>query len=208
MGRGLRRITFFLVFLVLWFLISDAVFTVNTKPLQPADLIIVLGNPVNADGTIGLTQKSRAKAGIDLYKKGLAKKILFTGGAAVNRFIESEAMKQYALENKVPAKDILTETRSINTIQNAFYSNFIIQKQQAESLIIVTSSYHTLRAKHVFKPYANNPQMKAVYYPKELGFKYRVKAMFYEYAAWLYYSFYGWDKTKPQTGMRLEPSSR
>jgi len=199
MKKGLRKIALFLVIPIIAFLISDVVFTVNNTPLNSANLIIVLGNPANDDGTIGLTQKSRVDVGIELYKKGLANKILFTGGPAVNRFVESEIMKQYALSKNVPVEDIFTETRSINTIQNAYYSSAILKNLQVDSLIIVTSSYHTLRAKRVFKPYVNHLQMKGVFYPKELGFKGRLMAMFNEYAAWLYYSIHGWETTKPQS---------
>jgi len=199
MHTGLRKVILFLVILVIWFLISEAVFTVTTTSLKPADLIVVLGNPVNEDGTIGLIQKSRTQTGIDLYKKGLAKKILFTGGKAVNDFVESEIMKQYALNQKVPVSDILTETRSINTIQNAYYSNTIIKNLQTDSLIIVTSAYHTLRAQYIFKPYSYHLQMKAVSYPRKFGMWAKVEAMLYEYAAWLYYSINGWETTKPHT---------
>jgi len=199
MKSGLRNVIIFSVIPVIWFLVSDAVFTSNTTYLKSADLIIVLGNPVNNDGTIGETQKSRVEVGIDLYKKGLAKKILFTGGAAVNQFIESEVMKQFAISSGVPSKDVLTETRSINTIQNAFYSNQILQNESVDSIILVTSAYHTLRSKHIFKEYGYHIQTCAVSYPKILGFSWRVKAMFYEYAAWIYYSIYGWDETKPIT---------
>lgn len=196
MKLGLRKVIIFSVIPVICFFVSDIVFTSNTAQLKRADLIVVLGNPVNKDGTIGITQKSRVKAGVDLYEKGLADKILFTGGAAVNRFVESDVMKQFALNRGVPSKDVLIETRSINTIQNAFYSNQIIQGQNVDSIILVTSAYHTLRAKFVFKKYGYHIQTKAVFYPKELGFTRKATAMFYEYAAWLYYSIHGWEIAK------------
>ncbi len=201
MQKGLRKAVLLLFIPVIWFLISDAVFTVNTSALKPADLIIVFGYPVNNDGSISPTQKSRVEEGINLYKNGLANKILFTGGAVANHFVEAEIMKQYAQTKNVPEADILTETQSINTIQNAFYSKHIIQSLQANNLILVTSSYHTLRASYVFKPYANNIQMKAVHYPKKFGFLGRLKAMLYEYAAWLYYLIYGWETEKNRTGI-------
>jgi len=196
MKLGLRKVIIFSVIPVICFFVSDIVFISNTAQLKRADLIVVLGNPVNKDGTIGITQKSRVEAGVDLYEKGLADKILFTGGAAVNRFVESDVMKQFALNRGVPSKDLLTETRSINTIQNAFYSNQIMQGKKVDSIILVTSAYHTLRARHIFKKYGYHIQTKAVFYPKELGFFRKATAMFYEYAAWLYYSIHGWEVAK------------
>jgi len=154
-----------LAFIILFFC-SEQILTKSTNPLSKADLIIVLGNPVNKDGSVGTTQKSRVDAGIDLLNRGYSNKILFTGG------------------------------QSKNTIENAFFTNKLIQDKPSNEVIVVTSAYHTLRAEHIFSQYIDNLQLKAVPYAKELGMIYRIKAMLHEYAAWLYYSINGWEVDK------------
>ena len=94
----------------------------------------------------------RTKHGIDLYKKGLAKKIIFSGAAAY-RMPPSNAkqMKEQALKSGIKADDILMDEFSTNTHENAQFSSDIIRKNNFQKIILVTSGYHQLRTNFEFK---------------------------------------------------------
>ena len=55
-----------------------------------------------------------------LYHKGIIKKIMLSGGNGLlfnDGYIESEAMRDYLLANKIPITDIIIENTSRNTIE-------------------------------------------------------------------------------------------
>jgi len=165
----------------------------NTNNLQKADAILVLGYKVNDDGNLSPTLQSRVDKGMELYKKGFSKHLIFTGGAVANSHIESLAMKKYAIENGIDKNALFAETQSQNTIENAFYSDVIFQSLQAKKIIVVSSAYHTKRAKKIFSNYTYQTQYVAVKYPNEVGFIGRIKAIMHEYLSWLYYTVNGWQ---------------
>jgi len=121
--------------------ITDFIF-VKDKPKR-ADLIIVPGS----------SQKQLPKKAVNLYKNGLAPKILFTGG--FNQKIgknESDFGKEIALKEKVPLKDILAENKSSNTKENAEEAKKIIKKYKisCKRIILVSKPYHSRRLKMTF----------------------------------------------------------
>src|SRR5271155_6189882 len=67
------------------------------------DVILVLGNPANEDGSIGPLARSRVLEGIRQYRAGVAPRLLMTGGAVKNRFVEAQVMLQFAQSQGVPA---------------------------------------------------------------------------------------------------------
>src|ERR1700729_267833 len=67
------------------------------------DVILVLGNPARMDGTIGPVARSRVLEGIRQYRAGVAPRLMMTGGAVRNQFVESQVMMQFALSQGVPA---------------------------------------------------------------------------------------------------------
>ena len=92
-----------------------------------------------------------------LYRKGIIKKILLSGGNGMlinNGYIESKALHQYLLENNIPDRDILIETKSRNTNENAFNSASILKKEFTNgSFLLITSASHMRRAQYCFEKY-------------------------------------------------------
>jgi uncharacterized SAM-binding protein YcdF (DUF218 family) len=86
------------------------------------DVILVLGNPANGDGSIGPIARSRVLEAIRQYHAGVAPRLLMTGGAVLNQFVEAQVMQQFARSQGVPDGALIAEGEARNTIQNAFYS--------------------------------------------------------------------------------------
>ena len=71
-----------------------------------------------------------------------------------NGHVESEEIRQYLLENKIPDEDILIETKSRNTNENASNSASILKKEFANgSFLLITSATHMRRAQYCFEKY-------------------------------------------------------
>jgi uncharacterized SAM-binding protein YcdF (DUF218 family) len=115
--------------------------------LQKADAIVVVSG--------GQTQ-SRAAKGIELFKQGYAPKIVFSGAALDDGPSNAFAMRDLALSEGVPAKNILIDEKSQNTYENAVNSKSILDELQAKKIILVTSPYHQRRANQTFEKVLGN----------------------------------------------------
>ncbi|MBW7914849.1 MAG: YdcF family protein, partial [Taibaiella sp.] len=66
------------------------------------NILIVLGYPADNDGNPGPILKARLDKAIELYRNGVARKIIVTGAAVDNEFVESEVMAVYLVHNGIP----------------------------------------------------------------------------------------------------------
>lgn len=132
---------------------------VNTLPEH--ELAIVLGGFINTE----LTPRDRVytHSGADrllhavfLYKQGKVKKILVSGGNA-KMFIdipkEALAARELLLTLGVPAQDILVETASRNTYENAVFTKDMLAElyPQGVKCVLLTSAFHMRRSAGCFK---------------------------------------------------------
>lgn len=93
----------------------------------------------------------RADKAIELYKKGYAPLLIFSGAALDDGPSNAFAMRDQALAQGVPAKDILIDQDAQNTYQNATNTKKILDETGGHSLILVTSPYHQRRADMTFR---------------------------------------------------------
>jgi uncharacterized SAM-binding protein YcdF (DUF218 family) len=122
------------------------------------DAVIVLGGFSNFDSKQNLIQfhsaTDRLMAGIKLYKTGKAKKIMISSGSGqLMNPNEKEALfiKSYLLDIGIPEKDLIIESESKNTRENAVYSAKILNKEYINgNYLLVTSAFHIPRAKSCF----------------------------------------------------------
>ena len=112
----------------------------------PADVIIVLGAAAY-DARPSPVFEERIRHGIDLYQRGLAKHVIFTGGFGKGaRFSESQVARRYALRHGVPARAILIETASRTTWQNLQQAAALMKARGFKRAIIVSDPLHMARA--------------------------------------------------------------
>jgi uncharacterized SAM-binding protein YcdF (DUF218 family) len=91
-----------------------------------------------------------------LYKKGIVKKLLLTGGDGRligEKMNEAELSKSVLLQLGVPESDILLENQSKNTRENATFSKLVLKKQGLEhsKILLITSAFHMRRSIGCFK---------------------------------------------------------
>ena len=108
---------------------------------QTADAIVAIS---------GGNTPARTEEAIRLYKAGWAKTLIFSGAAAdTSGPSNAEVMRRQALEAGVPAKDIIIESDSQTTKQNAERTKELLVTASGASVkrvILVTSPYHQRRA--------------------------------------------------------------
>lgn len=123
---------------------------VSNTSLDQFDAIIVLGNPADSDGNPGPTQLARVTEAVREYERGVAPRLIVTGGAVGNRFVEARVMARTAEAQGVPASAVFIEPQARDTVQNACYAAHIMQQHGWASAEIVSSPYHLARAGLIF----------------------------------------------------------
>ena len=92
---------------------------------------------------------------IDLYKDGIADKIFITGGSGKifdQKHKEASILKEYLVNLGIPETDILIESGSKNTYENAVESAKILKPEtNNHSYLLITSAFHMRRASACFK---------------------------------------------------------
>ncbi len=121
----------------------------NTS-LTRFDAIIVLGYPADQDGNPSPTQLARVDEGVREYERGVAPRLILTGGAAHNGFVEAEVMAHTAHAQGIPNSAIFIEPKAKDTIQNACYSVRIMKAHGWRSAEVVCSISHLPRAGLIF----------------------------------------------------------
>lgn len=124
----------------------------------------------------------RAQTAIDLYQKGWAPLIIFSGAAADKTGpSNAEVMRDQAIAQGVPRSDIRIEELSENTYENATETAQLFKNESVSSAILVTSSYHQKRVVLEFR--AQAPDVTFRSYPSTSD---------NQWSVWWWTTPYGW----------------
>jgi uncharacterized SAM-binding protein YcdF (DUF218 family) len=139
-----------LVYVILLGYVSS---TLYAETDQKTDAILVLGAAAYyKNRKINPCLIQRVKHGAELYKKGLAPKVIVSGGVdRGEQRSEAEVMAELATHFGVPDENIILEDQSTSTFENILFSKKIIEEKGIHTLTIVTDPYHLRRAALVAK---------------------------------------------------------
>lgn len=108
-----------------------------------ADCILVLGASVNPDGSPSIILQDRINRAVELYKAGVAPKIIMSGDHGTVEYNEVLSMKNYAIDQGVPSEDIFCDHAGFSTYESMYRVQDIFG---AERVVVVTQTYHLYRA--------------------------------------------------------------
>ena len=122
-------------------------------PEADKDFIIILGCWFRPDGTLPPLLRGRADLALAFWrrqkeKNGKEARFIPSGGQGSNEPMpEAEAIRNYLRSRGVNERLILTEPKSVNTLQNMDFSREIIRNTDPEGkAVFATSSYHVFRS--------------------------------------------------------------
>ncbi len=110
--------------------------------LENVDCILILGAGVWKDKPSPML-KDRLEKGIELYKAGVAPKIIMSGDHGKESYDEVNLMKEYAIEKGVPSEDIFMDHAGFSTYDSIYRARDIFK---VKKMIIVTQKFHLYRA--------------------------------------------------------------
>jgi uncharacterized SAM-binding protein YcdF (DUF218 family) len=118
---------------------------------RPADAIVVLG-AAQYYGRPSPVLRARLDHALALYRRGLAPRIITTGGQGRDAvFTESEVAREYLSRQGVPAEFITVETAGQSTAQSAAAVGEIMDRMELHSCVVVSDGYHIHRIKRMLE---------------------------------------------------------
>ena len=139
-----------ILFLLGWGVAARLLAPTSNTALTRFDAIIVLGYPADSDGNPTPRQFARVTEAVREYERGVAPRLIMTGGAGHNRFVEARVMARTAQAQGIPESAIFVEPEARDTMQNACYAARIIKAHGWRSAEVVSSASHLPRAGIIF----------------------------------------------------------
>lgn len=115
--------------------------------------VVVLGQRLESD-QLHPELRGRMDVGLAVFRSTEASALILSGGHTNEEVprTEADAMAEYARENGVFDSAIYTEPRAKDTIGNAYFTRQIVESlDDVDTVHVVTSCYHTARAKLAFE---------------------------------------------------------
>ena len=140
--------------LAAWVISVLSVFVWGARDMaRPADAIVVLGAAQYA-GRPSPVLKARLDHAIGLWKRGLAKRLVLTGGRGVGDTISEAAVgRRYVMKAGVADSAILLENEGRTTEASIEAVADIMEEKKLERAIFVSDPFHMLRLQILAKRY-------------------------------------------------------
>lgn len=116
-----------------------------------ADVAIILGNTVFADGSLSPWLQGRVDEALRLYQNKQVKKLFVSGGIGKTRYPEGDGMRNYLVAKGVPEEDIIVDNEGDNSYLTARNFKDLNNAGTYQTAVIVTSYYHVTRTKYIMK---------------------------------------------------------
>ena len=149
LGRLFRIVVRVLLLTTIWLVgVAAYIHWVGERDqAAPVDAIVVLGAAAY-DAQPSPVFAARIEHGLDLYRRGLAPKLIFTGGYGGSRarYSESQVARRYALRAGIPASAILIEATSRTTVDNLRQARRLMLEHRLKRAIVVSDPLHMARA--------------------------------------------------------------
>jgi uncharacterized SAM-binding protein YcdF (DUF218 family) len=118
---------------------------------RPADAIVVLGAKVLPDGQPGPDLRARTQHAVDLYRAGLAPRLICTGGVQDDPASAAAVCRSLALSLDTPQQAIFLADGSANTEEDARRVALVMSQYEWRSAILVSHPLHLYRARLFFE---------------------------------------------------------
>ncbi|MFZ5634256.1 MAG: YdcF family protein [Bacillota bacterium] len=136
----------------LWLAAFGRYLVVDEKPRRCDAIVILSGETV-----------PRVARGVELYREGYGSLIIMSGGGRMtSKLTDADLMLMEAVDLGVPPSAVLLENKSESTYENAVNVKKMVLEQNIKSFLLVTSNYHTRRAKYIFGRVFEDTEVKFV----------------------------------------------
>lgn len=146
-GLGYRFLQGALITLIMaWLVSAVSVLLWGARDrARTSDAIVVLG-AAQYVGRPSPVLRARLDHALDLWQRGLAPRLIFTGGTGIgDTTSEAAVSRNYALKHGVPDTVILMENEGRTTRESLAAVSAIMHARQMRTAILVSDPFHMLR---------------------------------------------------------------
>lgn len=122
---------------------TDGRVTDDADALRHAQVAIVPGSLVRADGSLGAVVQERVDAAVRLYRDGVVDKLLLSGDNGSVDYDEPDTMRAAVLDAGVAPEDVFTDYAGFNTWHTMRRAHDVFA---VDSAVVVTQDFHVNRA--------------------------------------------------------------
>lgn len=115
-----------------------------------SDCIVVLGAAVREGGQPSPVFGDRLTRAAELYRAGVSRKIIVSGGLGKYAPAEAEAGRAFLINAGVADSDIIRETNGMTTAEQGERVREICERENFKTIALVTSFFHERRAIQIF----------------------------------------------------------
>jgi vancomycin permeability regulator SanA len=149
--RSLIRVLAVAAACAVCFPVAQMLFFGKTDYRRPADVAVVLGARVYADGRLSDALSDRVRTACQLYRTGLVRRLVMSGGPGDGTIDEPDAMKRAAIGEGVKAEDIWLDKAGVNTEATVRNTERLFQRWHATRILVVSHAYHLPRVKLAYQ---------------------------------------------------------
>lgn len=114
-----------------------------------ADVAVVLGNRVEADGRPCRALRARLERGLQVWREGRAPRLIVSGGV-FRGVSEARVMKAWLLAHGVPDSVVIEDSHGCNTWETARFTRAWLGLHGGHSAIAVSQYFHLPRCRLAF----------------------------------------------------------
>lgn len=115
--------------------------------IQPSDVAVVLGSKVDADGRPSPSLAGRLDEALELYRKGLFRQVIVSGGTGPNGYDEARVMKAYLIARGVPDAAVIMDPKGATTRLTALNTAAIMRARGFRSVLAISQYFHIPRCR-------------------------------------------------------------
>lgn len=159
---------FYNAFLLPGFLLKESI-------AKPVDAIIVPGVQYNGLKW-NIVMKWRVYWSVYLYKKGLAKNIIYSGSAVYSPYTEAIIMSLYAEKMGIPKEHIFIETKAEHSTENLYYGYQLAKEKGFSSIAFATDPFQS----NMIAPYVDKFNLDVSLIPIAIPLLYKIEMQDFE----------------------------
>jgi uncharacterized SAM-binding protein YcdF (DUF218 family) len=146
----MNRIVNYIIYLNFLVLLNSCVFFGPSKDelfsaacsKKPYDVIIVPGIPHDTSSdNWDMALRGRLIWSKFLYEKGIAKNVIYSGGAVYTPYKEGEIMSLYAVGMGIPKEHVYAETKAEHSTENIYYSYYLAKNLGFKKIAVATDPF-------------------------------------------------------------------
>ena len=136
---------------VLLFPVAQVFFFGKTDYRRPADVVVVFGAQVHESGLASTSLRDRMDTAVRLYKDGVVKHVIVSGGVGDSGYNEALVMRDMAVAAGVPERAVVIDSNGVSTNATVADTVPFFGKDGWRRILAVSQYYHLPRIKLAYQ---------------------------------------------------------